>query len=174
MVVWRDERRWSEAVVGVATQLYFAYGSNLCVAQMAERCPSAQVVARALLPDHTLIFPRRSARRNCGVASIAACSGRVVWGAVYRLTARDIVSLDASEGHIVERDPVQNAYNKSDVVVLRDGVVDALIQAFTYIAVPTPGRHVPGAEYRELMIRGARERRLPPSYVAALGSLEIV
>lgn len=153
--------------------LYFAYGSNLCTAQMAERCPSGQVVARAMLRDHALVFPRRSPRRNCGVASIVPCPDRVVWGAVYRLTEDDIARLDRSEGHIPARDPAANAYNKREVAVLRDGVCDDIIWAFTYIAVPMLGRHVPSAEYREAMIRGARGHRLPPDYLAALEAIEI-
>jgi hypothetical protein len=153
---------------------YFAYGSNLCTAQMAERCPSGQIVARAMLADHALVFPRRSERRSCGVAGIASCPGRVVWGAVYRLTADDIARLDRSEGHVPARDPAANAYNKRAVAVLRDGVGDDIIRAFTYIAVPMPGRHIPSAEYREAMIRGAREHRLPPEYTAALKAIEIL
>jgi hypothetical protein len=154
--------------------LYFAYGSNLCTAQMAERCPSGQVVARAMLSDHALVFPRRSERRNCGVAGIVPCPGRVVWGAVYRLTEDDIARLDRSEGHIRARDPAANAYNKRDVAVLRDGVCDDIIRAFTYIAVPMPGRHIPSAGYREALIRGAREHGLPPDYLAALEEIEIL
>ena len=153
--------------------LYFAYGSNLCMAQMAERCPSGQAVARATLPDHALVFPRRSARRNCGVASIAASPGRVVWGAVYRLTADDIGNLDACEGHVPARDPAGNAYNKIAVSVLRDGNAADFIEAFTYIAVPMPGRHLPSPDYCGLMARGAREHRLPDSYIAMLEALQI-
>jgi hypothetical protein len=160
-------------VVSASTQLYFAYGSNLCVAQMAERCPSGQVVGRAMLPDHTLIFPRRSARRNCGVASIVACPGRVVWGAVYRLTSADIADLDVCEGHVATREPSANAYNKGEVAVLRDGLVDDGMAAFTYIAISMPGRHLPSADYRGLMIQGAYDHGLPRSYVAALEAIEI-
>jgi hypothetical protein len=154
--------------------LYFAYGSNLCTAQMAERCPSGQIFARALLPDYALVFPRRSERRNCGVAGIVPCPGRVVWGAVYRLTVEDIARLDRSEGHIPGRDPAANAYNKRDIAVLRDGARDDIIRAFTYIAVTMPGRHIPSAEYRGIMLRGARENGLPSDYLAALEAMEII
>ena len=39
--------------------IYFAYGSNLDFVQMRSRCPSAQFVAVAKLPDHQLAFTRR-------------------------------------------------------------------------------------------------------------------
>jgi hypothetical protein len=130
-------------------RLYFAYGSNLCTVQMAERCPSRRFFARALLPDHALVFPRRSGRRNCGVAGIVSCPGRVVWGAVYRLTADDIARLDRSEGHIPGRDPAANAYNKRDIAVLRDGACDDIIRA-----LPTSPCRCPAGIFRAPSIAG--------------------
>ncbi len=50
---------------------YFAFGSNMDVAQMARRCPGAQAMGRATLTDHRLVFrgrwtpsPRRSYRNR--------------------------------------------------------------------------------------------------------------
>jgi len=154
------------------TLFYFAYGSNLCRVQMKERCPDMQVIGRAVLPDHALIFPRRSERRNCGVAGIVARPGRVVWGAVYRLTLGDIGRLDTHEGHVPARDPAANAYNKRDIVVLRDGNDGPVIRAFTYVANAMPGRHIPSADYRNTMLRGARDHRFPQDYVAQIESFE--
>jgi hypothetical protein len=37
-----------------------------------------------------------------------------------------------------------------------------------------PGRHIPSAEYRGIMIRGAREHGLPPDYLAALEAIKIL
>jgi hypothetical protein len=36
--------------------LYFAYGSNLNIAGMAQRCPAAKPVSRFLLPNARLVF----------------------------------------------------------------------------------------------------------------------
>ena len=156
------------------TLFYFAYGSNLCRVQMKERCPDMQVIARAVLPDHALVFPRRSDRRNCGVAGIVAHPGRVVWGAVYRLTLSDIDRLDAHEGHVPTRDPEANAYNKREIIVLRDGDQRNAIQAFTYVANVMPGQHIPSADYRNTMLRGARDHQLPQHYIAQIESFEFV
>ena len=54
----------------VLARLYFAYGSNINLDQMAYRCPAAQVVGPVVLEDYKLLF-RGNARGN-GVATIAA------------------------------------------------------------------------------------------------------
>ena len=55
-------------------RLYFAYGSNINLDQMAYRCPAAQVVGPVVLEDYKLLF-RGNARGN-GVATIAPHKGR--------------------------------------------------------------------------------------------------
>lgn len=155
-------------------QLYFAYGSNLSRTQMADRCPSAVFVARALLPDHVLTFPRWSARRKCGVGGIAARTGGKVWGVVYRIAARDIVSLDASEGYDSNHPPHENNYIRAAVEIMREGRPDDLLTVLTYFAVAMPGKHIPSADYRDTIIRGAREHDLPSDYIAGLEVIQIL
>lgn len=38
------------------SKYYLAYGSNLSVAQMAQRCPDAVYVGTAVLTDYQLLF----------------------------------------------------------------------------------------------------------------------
>ena len=40
----------------MAKRLYFAYGSNINLEQMAVRCPAAQVVGPAVLDGYELLF----------------------------------------------------------------------------------------------------------------------
>ncbi len=49
--------------------LYFAYGSNINLNQMAYRCPAAEVVGPMVLNDYKLLF--RGNYRGNGVATIA-------------------------------------------------------------------------------------------------------
>lgn len=37
-------------------KLYIAYGSNLNLMQMAERCPTARVVGTSMLENYQLVF----------------------------------------------------------------------------------------------------------------------
>jgi len=72
------------------THLYFAYGSNLNRQDMTDRCPSAKPVAPALLEGWGLTFR--------GVADIEPAARRQVQGALWLLSAEDLVSLDRYEG----------------------------------------------------------------------------
>ncbi|GJC77468.1 gamma-glutamylcyclotransferase [Colletotrichum liriopes] len=73
-------------------RLYFAYGSNLWLQQMANRCPSSFYVGRAVLSDHYWQINER------GFANVIPRSGSNVHGLVYRVNADDEASLDRCEG----------------------------------------------------------------------------
>lgn len=67
---------------------YFAYGSNMDLAQMRRRCPAAELWGAATLPDWRF---RINAR---GVATIVPEVGSRVHGLAWRLTPADEVELD--------------------------------------------------------------------------------
>lgn len=73
-------------------QLYFAYGSNLWLQQMAGRCPKSYYVGRGILPDHRWQINER------GFANVVPCSGYTVHGLVYQVGANDEARLDRNEG----------------------------------------------------------------------------
>ena len=79
--------------------LYFAYGSNLDDDQMRSRCPSARVVARAVLPNYALAFGGFSHRWGGAVASVVRAKGARVEGLLYELNEGDLRALDRFEGH---------------------------------------------------------------------------
>ena len=58
-------------------KLYFAYGSNINLDQMAQRCPDAQVVGPVTLENYELLF--RGNLRGAGVATIAPREGSTVY-----------------------------------------------------------------------------------------------
>lgn len=71
-------------------RLYIAYGSNLNLSQMAERCPTAEAIGKAVLRGWRLAFR--------GVATIERCAGYTVPVLVWRLQPRDEDALDRYEG----------------------------------------------------------------------------
>ena len=87
-------------------KLYFAYGSNINLEQMAYRCPAAQVVGPVTLDGHELLF-RGNARGN-GVATIAPKEGHQVHGLLWKITPACETSLDFYEGYprLYEKEPV--------------------------------------------------------------------
>lgn len=76
----------------MAAPLYFAYGSNLWLDQMARRCPGSTFVGIAALKDWKWFINTR------GYANVIPSPGDVVHGMVYALTPANEMSLDRYEG----------------------------------------------------------------------------
>jgi gamma-glutamylcyclotransferase (GGCT)/AIG2-like uncharacterized protein YtfP len=143
----------------------FAYGSNMDLVQMHERCPGSPlspVVAEAR--GWRLCFPRRSDRRKGGVGSIAEDKSVSVWGVVFSVTQQDLERLDRFEG------VPAGAYKREPINVF-DGHGTAM-KVWAYKAVPQePGSFKPHRDYIELYVRGAEHFGLPPEYVKCLEEL---
>ncbi|WP_325213485.1 gamma-glutamylcyclotransferase family protein [Oscillibacter sp.] len=92
----------------MADKLYFAYGSNINLEQMAYRCPDASVVGPVSLENHELLF------RRGGFATIAPKEGGKVHGLLWSITPGCERSLDRYEGY-------PRFYDKRTVTV-RDGL----------------------------------------------------
>ena len=73
-------------------KLYFAYGSNINLEQMANRCPSATIVGPAVLENYELLFRR-------GYATIKPRKGGRVHGLLWTLDSLCEQSLDHYEGY---------------------------------------------------------------------------
>lgn len=73
--------------------LYFAYGSNLWLAQMKKRCPDSVLVGMAILPSYRWIINIR------GYANVLPADPETsVYGLVYTLSPSDEERLDIYEG----------------------------------------------------------------------------
>lgn len=79
--------------------LYFAYGSNLDPAQMADRCPTAALVGPARWVGRRIAFGGYSVRWDGAVATFVEEAGALLDGLLYRVSEADIASLDYHEGH---------------------------------------------------------------------------
>lgn len=77
-------------------KLYIAYGSNLNLAQMAVRCPSAKVYAKGILNNWELVY--RGSKKNSH-ATIERKIGSSVPVLVWEIQASDEYRLDLYEGY---------------------------------------------------------------------------
>ena len=73
-------------------ELYFAYGSNLNLGQMAVRCPQAQLIERAVLEGYELAF-------RGGVLTVLPKEDGRVDGLLWKVNAWDERALDRYEGY---------------------------------------------------------------------------
>lgn len=127
---------------------YFAYGSNLCVQQMARRCPEAADPRPATLADHDWLINER------GVATVEPFAGSTVHGVLWWLTDHDLAVLDSAEG-------VPVRYRRDQLTV---HTADGPAPAWVYIDHRTePGPPRPG--YLERIIDGALHHGLPARWI---------
>ncbi len=127
---------------------YFAYGSNLCVQQMTQRCPEAVDPRPATLADHDWLINER------GVATIEPFTGSTVHGVLWWVSDRDLATLDSAEG-------VPVRYRRDQLTV---HTADGPAPAWVYIDHRTePGPPRPG--YLERIIDGALHHGLPQRWI---------
>lgn len=127
---------------------YFAYGSNLCVRQMALRCPDAADPRPAVLSDHDWLINQR------GVATVEPCAGNQVHGVIWQISDGDLATLDSAEG-------VPVRYRRDRLTVQAD---DGPSPAWVYIDHRvTPGPPRPG--YLPKIIDGAVHHGLPQRWI---------
>ena len=129
--------------------LYFAYGSNLNLSQMADRCPGAKAVGPMKLDDWLLVFR--------GVADIIPSPGSKVSGAVWKLTPACEARLDQYEGC---RPDGRGMYRKEYIAIAPfefDGVVheELLIYVMNSDGIMPPSKY-----YLDVIKQGFRDFRL--------------
>ena len=130
---------------------YFAYGSNLCPRQMAERCPEATNPRPAVLGDHDWLINQR------GVATVESFAGNQVHGVLWQLSDQDLAALDSAEG-------VPVRYRRDRLTVVTG---DGSSPAWVYIDHRVdPGPPRPG--YLDRIIGGAVQHGLPGRWIEFL------
>ncbi|KAH6633761.1 hypothetical protein C7974DRAFT_283007, partial [Boeremia exigua] len=72
--------------------LYFAFGSNMCLEQMASRCPDSILTAIGILRGYRWQINQR------GVANVVPSPSDIVVGIVFRVSEADVKTLDRNEG----------------------------------------------------------------------------
>lgn len=138
--------------------LIFAFGSNLDLAQMRRRCPTARAVEAAVLPGHRLAFAGWSERWGGAVATIERARRKHTLGALYDVGIDDLLVLDAHEGH-------PHHYQRVGVRVRTCGA-GARAYAYAYqLQAGQPG--APSAAYRDAIARGYDAWGLAPSALDA-------
>jgi len=135
---------------------YFGYGSNMLLARLKRRVPSAERVANATLTGYGLRFHKRS-RDGSGKCNIIPNDGETVHGVVFDVSCADLDALDEAEqqGRRYQRQPV--------TVQTETSAVDA----FAYVAEPfyVDDSLMPYEWYHALVLAGAHEHSLPPPYI---------
>ena len=150
-------------------QYYFAYGSNMNPAQMAERCAAARVVCAACLPGYRLGFYGRNRVWDGGQETVEQQSGQQVWGVLYELLFGDAASLDVWSSVRLDGGGAYFHYP----VLVRDAAGrehTAVLYKKDVLGQAVP----PSSQYLTHIVAGAEANGLPPAYVQQLKNLQSV
>lgn len=123
------------------TQYYLAYGSNLSMAQMAQRCPDAYYVGTAWLENYQLLF--RGNQRGYYLTAEPKAGSRVPL-LVWKISSQDEKYLDEYEDY-------PELYEKKRISVslrsLLDGSSSGEIEGLIYTMYPSFSLGCPTASY---------------------------
>ena len=131
-------------------ELYFAYGSNLNVGQMAVRCPMAQLVCRAVLEGYEHGLPLRCADHP-------AQSGGRIDGILWKVNDRDERALDRYEGY-------PHLYTKESLTVQTDTGTQTAV-AYVMTAPYCERVQPPSSTYLRTVLLGYRVAEFDPDAV---------
>lgn len=144
---------------------YFAYGSNMLTARLAERVPQVRPAGRGWLSGHSLHFHLRGsdASGKCNVLHTGR-DADLVHGVLYELDAARLDRLHAAEGppYAFVELPIATPAGTVRAATYR-GRADFLDDALA-----------PFDWYRDFVVHGAREHGLPACWVAMLENVGCV
>jgi gamma-glutamylcyclotransferase (GGCT)/AIG2-like uncharacterized protein YtfP len=128
--------------------IYFAYGANLNLDGMNNRCPGNMPLCKAVLKNYRFMFK--------SVADIEEAVNHSVHGALYEITKEHLRSLDRFEGY-------PRLYIRKTVpVITKDG---REIQAVVYQMTDRNHYSSPCLGYLNIILSGCRQWQLPDEYI---------
>jgi cation transport regulator ChaC len=144
---------------------YFAYGANMHDSAFRDWRGMHPVEWRpARLPGYRLRFDvRQLPGRKMAYANLCADPQAETWGVIYKITRRELVRLDATEGIPWSR------YRQLWLEV--EDIAGNTLSAVTYRAQGGKKEGDPSSRYLTLMREGARAHGLPERYIRLLDQI---
>lgn len=126
--------------------------------RMIGRVPSAKSLGRARLDNKRMVCNKRS-KNGSGKANVQDSPGEVAWGVLYEISSKELANLDKAEG----------GYDRVSLQVWTSD--DVPVEAEVYISRMLTDDPKPFDWYKEFIVSGAQEHRLPESYIEYLKRL---
>jgi gamma-glutamylcyclotransferase len=133
--------------------LYFAYGSNMSLNRISERINEVKTVNIGFLLDYKLLCNKKSID-GTGKANIVYSPGDIVWGVVYKIYEDDMDVLDQ----------IEVGYERKGFEIVTE---EGKIEANAYISYKITDT-LPKNYYKEFILEGAVENKLPDEYIEYL------
>ncbi|KEQ18793.1 gamma-glutamylcyclotransferase family protein [Endozoicomonas numazuensis] len=141
---------------------YFAYGSNMSLARLKNRVPSAQRLGIFYLEAHDLRFHKASKDGSAKCDAFYTGDDCRIYGCLFDIAEEEKALLDQYEGLGI-------GYAEKQVQLLNDK--QESIPAFTYCALLVNELLLPYDWYLQHVLVGAKEAQLPESYICRLESI---
>ena len=156
----------------MSTFLYFAYGSNMSKKRLRKRVPSAKVIGTGVLHNHCLTFHKYSKKDGSGKCTIECSESDKVYGVLFKIKNADKRELDKAEGRV--KNDSKNGYKRiTETINMWDSKCekhkngDRICCVTTYQATPVSidRKLKPYSWYKQHVLVGAIEQKLPPHYI---------
>lgn len=148
------------------TRLYFAYGFNISLEKMSQKCSKPRVLGIARLEGHKIGFYEHSVIWDGAVETLVPDAQSEVWGVLYQLERYDWDQLDNCED--VRLDGTGEYFHYPVKVFDKQNVAH---EADVYKKARLGETKKPSTEYLNLIIQGAKEQGLPESYIITLQNM---
>jgi len=122
-------------------KIYIAYGSNLNLPQMVQRCPTAKVLGKSELKDYELLF---RGSKTGSYATVEPCEGKNLPVLLWTVGKKDELALDRYEGY-------PTFYEKENMSVDVDGHP---VDAFVYVMTEGHRLGMPSQRYVDTIAEG--------------------
>jgi gamma-glutamylcyclotransferase len=142
---------------------YFAYGSNMSLEQIKERCGNLwKKVGIGYVEGYELVFDGYSNKRGGPTANMVENPNERVWGVVFEFNSFDDLTncLDKYEGF-----PFSYTRKEFEVFLPEMG---KKIKAIAYVRPEPKERGKPPRPYIETILKGAIENSLPNEWIEYL------
>lgn len=148
--------------------LIFAYGSNMNLNRLIKRVPSAVKVTNAFLTGHKLVCNKIS---NDGSAKANIITTDVpfekVWGVLFSIDPDEKALLDKAEG-------LGKGYNEDTLTFFDETNNSYAAQIYIAHSKSVDNTLLPYDWYKEFIVTGAIQNKLPAEYISQLRSIACV
>ena len=145
--------RKMDYICGIKHAYYFAYGSNMLPKRLLERIKKYHTVFQVVLPDHEFIYNKKSID-GTAKANVKSNDGKEVHGVCFEIDEDDFAVLKKYEGGYDQRNIVVTTKNGNKT------------KAVTYISASIDASLVASAEYKSMVVNGAKHWGLSESYIS--------
>ena len=136
---------------------YFAYGSNMSIARLKARVPSAVPLGCYRIKEHDLRFHKSSKDGSGKCDAFFTGNGvDVIFGALFEINSSEKAVLDRAEG-------LGSGYDEKEITVISEEGLS--FKAITYFATDINLNLKPYSWYLNHVLIGASETSLPNDYI---------